>query len=559
MASVFRRTKKSPLPDRATVVEKTISISSGARIRKGIVTWKDRQGMTREGVLCEEAGRVRVFTAEWLVGGAKRTAPVSVDGRSIMRLHGPYTIAWVDHTGKRRTKRTKTTDKAVAERIAAKLEGDAALRREGVIDVRLERFAEEAKKPLAEHIDDFFEDLRAKERTAKHIRMTRQHIEAVVFACGAQSIRDLSGADVMQAVGELREQGRSLRTCNAYLRAIKSFSHWLWKERRLPDHPLAVLRNFNEATDQRHVRRELTTQEQAILLTFVESYTVPTHNLAGPDRAMLYSLALRTGLRAGELRSLTVSSFDLSESPSVTVQAAYSKRRRTDTQPIDSDLAERLKVWLSGRSSHEKPFGKMAGNTARMLRSDLEAARTQWIRDARTDAERETREASDFLRYIDSAGRVCDFHSTRHTYISNVVGTGASVKTAQELARHSSPSLTIGRYAHTRLHDLRGAVEALAKPDTDPKATSESATLRATGTCDDSGGRSAWRSAHAASPCETVRARCETTASDTAQQKTPKSSDVADLSVNVQSLASPCEKRRRRDSNPRWRICNPLP
>ena len=43
------------------------------------------------------------------------------------------------------------------------------------------------------------------------------------------------------------------------------------------------------------------------------------------------------------------------------------------------------------------------------------------------------------------------------------VAGGASVKTAQELARHSTPVLTIGRYSHARLHDLTGALDSLPK------------------------------------------------------------------------------------------------
>jgi integrase/recombinase XerD len=76
-----------------------------------------------------------------------------------------------------------------------------------------------------------------------------------------------------------------------------------------------------------------------------------------------------------------------------------------------------------------------------MLQRDLAAARAAWIREARTDGEREQREASDFLRYEDAAGQVADFHALRHTYISGIVAGGASVKTAQELARHSTPVL----------------------------------------------------------------------------------------------------------------------
>jgi len=53
----------------------------------------------------------------------------------------------------------------------------------------------------------------------------------------------------------------------------------------------------------------------------------------------------------------------------------------------------------------------------------------------------------------------------RHSYISHVVNGGATVKVAQDLARHSDPRLTVGRYSHARLHDLTGALDAL--PDTE--------------------------------------------------------------------------------------------
>ena len=85
---------------------------------------------------------------------------------------------------------------------------------------------------------------------------------------------------------------------------------------------------------------------------------------------------------------------------------------------------------------------------------------------------------SDFLAYKNAAGEVADFHSIRHTYISGIVASGASVKVAQTLARHSTPTLTIGRYAHARLHDLQGALDGL--PDQSP--TIEPGVLRATGT-----------------------------------------------------------------------------
>jgi len=98
-----------------------------------------------------------------------------------------------------------------------------------------------------------------------------------------------------------------------------------------------------------------------------------------------------------------------------------------------------------------------------------------------SDVERQAREQSDFLSFRDAAGRFADFYATRHTYISGLVAGGkASVKTLQELARHSTPVLTIGRYSYVRLHDLTAALEAL--PDLTPEKTDLQPPATTTGT-----------------------------------------------------------------------------
>jgi hypothetical protein len=45
-----------------------------------------------------------------------------------------------------------------------------------------------------------------------------------------------------------------------------------------------------------------------------------------------------------------------------------------------------------------------------------------------------------------------------------VADSGPGIKTCQTLARHSTPSLTIGRYAKTTPRDIKGAVESLPNP-----------------------------------------------------------------------------------------------
>jgi len=375
-----------------------------------------------------------------------------------------------------------TTDYATAERIAARLETEVIRRQNGEIDAKAERYAKEVRRPLSEHLADFRQYLQDKQNTPKHVDLICSRVGKLIDDCKAEHIGDLTDAAVMAAIGAMKVGGASLQTCNHYIRGIKQFSRWLKLQRRTPDDALAALAGFNVETDRRYVRREMAPDELFELLRTVETYTTANHNMPGPDRAMAYRVALGTGFRAKELRSLTPASFDLdSDPPTVTVTAGYSKRRRLDVQPIRQDPAELLRPWLAKYGRDERPFAAMPEATARMLRDDLEEARRRWLQDAKTDAERAERERSDFLKHIDGDGRVLDFHGTRHTYVSAIVAGGASVKTCQELARHSTPTLTIGRYSHARLHDLTAALDAL--PDLTPPATTTTANvIAATGT-----------------------------------------------------------------------------
>ena len=166
--------------------------------------------------------------------------------------------------------------------------------------------------------------------------------------------------------------------------------------------------------------------------------------MSGEDRFMVYLTALGTGFRRGELASLEAGSFDLEGTPpTVTVAAGYSKRRRTDRQPIRKDLADRLRPWLAKKAGGT--LFRIPDKSCEMIRKDLAAAE---------------------VPYKDSAGGFADFHALRHTFVSRLVRRGASVKAAQELARHSSPLLTLGRYAHLDLQDHTLALDGLPEMQT---------------------------------------------------------------------------------------------
>ena len=193
----------------------------------------------------------------------------------------------------------------------------------------------------------------------------------------------------------------------------------------------------------------------------------------------MYVLSAWTGYRKGEIGSLTTQSFDLlGDPPTVTVAAAYSKRRRQDTQVLHAEVVQLIQEWLviQGRMLPERLWFPVSGSvpggterkTAKMMRVDLAAARHAWIDEASTDDEKDQREASDFLSYCDQRGRYADFHSNRHTFITSLSRNHVSPRTAQTLARHSDIRLTMQTYTHIELADQQAAIASLPAPPRAP-------------------------------------------------------------------------------------------
>jgi integrase len=248
-----------------------------------------------------------------------------------------------------------------------------------------------------------------------------------------------------EAVERLQEivcRGMGVSTSNAYATAIKSFCKWLVAKKRTGHDRMAGLAKVNAEADRRHERRALLLDEIRSLLDTTHAGASAVEGLAGRDRALLYAVAMASGFRASELRSMHPASFDLdADPPTATVKAAYSKNRRESVQPLPPDLAAALRTYLEGRPARQPVWpGDWHLNAAEMLRHDLALAG---------------------IPCRDDAGRVVDFHALRHSYITLLSKAGVSPKVAQELARHSTIDLTMNVYTHVNMHDLAGAVAGL--------------------------------------------------------------------------------------------------
>ncbi len=320
--------------------------------------------------------------------------------------------------------------------------------------------------PLADHVADYRASLAAKGGTAKHVRLVTGRLQKVLKGGRFTFWSDITASAVQRYLAGLQEGDKPLsnQTVNYYLAATKAFCNWMVKDRRATASPVGHLASLNTNVDRRHDRRALSAEEIRVLLSHVESAPIQS-DVSGPDRAMLYRVALETGLRAGELRSLRVRSFDLhSDPPTVTVEASYSKHRREDVLPIRRELANYLGGHFSGRGPDASAFDMPSeSQVARMIRADLASARAAWLQQATNETDQRCRSESDFLQYRDASGKVADFHALRHTFISNLVAGGVHPKTAQALARHSTITLTMDRYAHLDRSADSKALEALPR------------------------------------------------------------------------------------------------
>ena len=358
-----------------------------------------------------------------------------------------YFVAWVDHHGKRCIKSSGTSDKAAAQRIANKWETDAALRRTGVIDPRLEELANASRQPIHAAFHDYRTALLAKGTGINHIDNTESKVLAIIKATNFYVIADISADKVNRFVAQLKDEGRSPRTIGAYLQAIKGFTRWLTRHGKLSFDPLITLSKPSTETDRRIVRRYLSHEEWQWLDAVTRKREM-RFGMTGIERAMLYSLAIQTGLRSGEIRSLTRGKLHLTSNPPfVMADAGATKNKRAARQYIQPELARELQLHVGRKLKGALVFDlPHACTMPDMLREDLEAARQAWLQTKDDPQERLESDESDFLQSVDSDGERIDFHSLRHTCATWLIHSGADVKTIQSVMRHADIKLTLDRY-----------------------------------------------------------------------------------------------------------------
>jgi integrase len=513
MSNLRRIPYTKPLPPNAQIITR-----KGQRLAR----WQDKRGQTREAPLTKDGSHIKLLTRNWYgyVLGDPRPIPLC-------------------------------TNKTAAEQMLAEKIRTIELARVGIVNP----YEEHQKRPLTEHLSEWEAVLLNGGATAKHVRQTVNCVRRLLDGCGFVFLTDLSASRVQKyladlhrtkhslppldpgkesytkaeltallkvsaaalpelvrrhrlpAVGNgkarrypretarrlhtLRVRGRSIKTSNLYLDAIKQFAAWLVQDRRTGENPLAHLSGANVKQDRRHDRRALPLDELRRVFAAARRSERPFGELSGSDRAVLYSAACASGFRAEELASLHPSAFDLDgKPPTVTLAAEDAKNGQTAVQPLPPDVASALRGYLAGHPEGQPVWpGRWYKKAAEMLRIDLEATGIPYV--------------------IEGANGplYADFHALRHSFIKLLDESGATLKEAMQLARHTDPKLTMVVYGRAQLNDLGEAVRRLPALLSDDEG--ERTALSATGT--EGASPESLRSACASSdlPCDSVR-RIET-------------------------------------------------
>jgi len=306
------------------------------------------------------------------------------------------------------------------------------------------RLSENIGKPLLSHLEDFCAGMSADRRKAEYVRQTHTRIEDILNGCRFVLWSDIDGNKVKTYLAKSRGQdGYGERTYNNYLRCFKMFCAWLIREDRVAGSDPMKGHSLIKQTEFRKKRRALTMAEMHKLLSKTEA-APKRYNMSGHERSLVYKLALQTGMRFSEIKSLTKLSFDFDAKPAtVHVEPSDTKGKSPADLVLMDETAEAVREFLKDKEPTDLAFAlPHKANAAAMLRKDLKDAK---------------------IKYTDDAGRDVDFHALRHTFITNLALAGVHPAVAQKLARHSSIELTMKYYTHVLHKSECDAIDALRR------------------------------------------------------------------------------------------------
>jgi len=510
MGTVYRETYTKSLPARAEVFTR-----NGERFAR----WTDGRGRKRT---------------------AKVTTPTEGEHAGTDRLlmeAATYTAKYRNGAGHRVKVTTGCRRADAAEAVLQELETRADKVRCGKWTSAEDAVLDHRSTPLAEHVAAYVEHLKTRRGKGARARINPTNVanaeyrlNRLLAECGFKQLRDLNRAAVESWADRQDAADVTAGTVNGYLQAITAFGNWLAGTSRILASPFGRLPKRDAKAKPKRARRALTEDELCRLLTVARlrplaEFGRPTLRLAdagkredkqsrrtwtkaplaldglaeaeakgrealaerpdyiaelehrGRERELIYKTLVLTGLRKGELASLTVGQLELDGPIAYAVLAAADEKAGRGAEiPLRADLVADLRAWLADRLAAMQDAARLRVGEPLPMRLPPGAPLFDVPEALVKILDRDLKAAG--IPKRDDRGRTVDVHALRHTFGTHLSKGGVAPRTAQAAMRHSSIDLTMNIYTDPRLLDVTGALAALpALPlDAKPAANQQRAT-----------------------------------------------------------------------------------
>lgn len=345
-----------------------------------------------------------------------------------------------------------------ARREATRLAGQVAsnVDPQAELEQQRARFERERVSTLRTFLEERYEPW-----ASMHLKTAREQVDRIKADFAPWMNRSLSGLTPFLIENWRRDQlkrGKKAVTVNRDLQRLRALVSKAVEWKLLDSHPFAAVKplrvdrrgrvRYLTPAEEKSLREALIQRENSLRearrrfnawRTQRDLEPLPERTGAFVDHVRpLTLLALNTGLRRGELLTLTWADVDLG-ARQLTVQGHNAKSAQTRNVPLNVEAHHVLTVWREvrpGASSETFVFGRSGGKA--MTRID-----NAW--DTVTS-----------LAGLDNFR----FHDCRHHFASKLVMAGVPLNTVRDLLGHASIDMTM-KYSHLAPDTLAQAVEKL--------------------------------------------------------------------------------------------------
>jgi len=285
---------------------------------------------------------------------------------------------------------------------------------------------EVAQASIEMMLDRFAADLHASDRDDKYIENSCRFVRIVSASQQWKRVQDIDAEGFID--WRTANSTLSPKTLNHYLTTLKTFLNWLVKQDLLIRNPLNRLSTVRETRKTRE-RRALTRDEARRLIAS-----------APRIRAIVYLVALFTGLRRGELKAVRVRDVVLdAPKPHIMTRAATSKNRKSEAVFLHPEVVSALRGSIPADA---KPTDRVFQVPPRLrnYKKDLEKAS---------------------IPFENEEGRRVDFHALRTTFNTWLKQAGVPTSIVMLAMRVTEERLTNTVYNDQSAHETAGSIQAL--------------------------------------------------------------------------------------------------